>query len=737
MSRRCFLISFLTLNAALMTSHAAWSASQAPALEEVTVVGHRTLPLQAHAAVGKLDVSVSDTPRSIQVVSRDLFDDQGAVRLTDVLNNVSGAAQGGQFAFGFYDRAVLRGLNVSYLTDGLPDGPSELGGIPRSLLGVERVEVIKGPGSALYGASQQGGTVNLVHYRPSHLFDFNVSEQLGSFGAATTAIGVTGPTGLSDLDFRIDAGYDRTAGLRGRKQEFVEVLPALRWQPDGHDVDLRLEYRSIQVRPDASGIPFAPPSGVGLPADVDIDNRYYSPFAQGDQDIVRVLASDAWTLRDRVTLSNRVSFTHRTVDILRNAGGSVATTAGVSRLQNRQIRAQHDDVDDLLYQLELNAGVTTGPLQHHLLAGAQADKIDGHTRRSTADLPGIADLFHPVLLDDRAALDFQCNAAHSCNDAEIDGRFYSVYGVDQVDVTDWLKLRGSLRGDRFDTQGVATSVIPVNPGMQRPCRAGETPAAGLRDCAWLLGVTVERTDDVFSWDAGAVVHATPELSAFVGVANSALPVFNTEEPQTIGGGPEQGKQYEGGLRYAFADRFAVSTAVYEVRRDAVFTVILDPVTNSDVPATFSYRTRGWEVDLNAEPVKGWSIIGNFAHQTPQITNFPATPANVGHVVPSVAPNLANVWTSYDVVMGGGLGSLRLKAGARYRERAYADAGNTRALPGSTLVDTGISWMLERYEISFGVNNVADKVNWQYGAGAGGGAVPGPRRTVFGRISAKL
>src|SRR5262249_55399216 len=160
-----------------------------------------------------------------QIIPRDLFEDQGAVRLTDVLSNVSGAAQGGQFAFGFYDRAVLRGLNISYLTDGLPDGPSELGGIPRSLLGVERVEVIKGPGSALYGVSQQGGTINLVHYRPSRVFDFNVSEQVASYGATTTEIGVTGPTGLRDLDFRIDAGYDRTDGLRGRKQEFVEVLP--------------------------------------------------------------------------------------------------------------------------------------------------------------------------------------------------------------------------------------------------------------------------------------------------------------------------------------------------------------------------------------------------------------------------------------------------------------------------------------------------------------------------------
>jgi iron complex outermembrane receptor protein len=152
----------------------------------------------------------------------------------------------------------------------------------------------------------------------------------------------------------------------------------------------------------------------------------------------------------------RLSFMHRTVNVPRNAGGAIATTAGVSRLQKRRIRAQRNHVDDLLYRLELNADFETGPLQLHILAGTRANKGDGHTKRSTADVPDIADLFQPVIFDDPATLNFQCSSAHSCNDTEISGPFYNLYAIDHIDVTDWLKPGASLKGDRFDTEGAAT-----------------------------------------------------------------------------------------------------------------------------------------------------------------------------------------------------------------------------------------------------------------------------------------
>src|SRR5208282_5507316 len=130
--------------------------------------GNATTPFNFPASLDKTGTPIGNVPRSIQIVPHELFEAQGATMLSETLRNVSGASLGGQYAFGFYDRFTIRGLDANTLVDGLPDSTSDLTGIPHTLTGVERVEVLKGPGSALYGSSESGGTINLVHYLPSN-----------------------------------------------------------------------------------------------------------------------------------------------------------------------------------------------------------------------------------------------------------------------------------------------------------------------------------------------------------------------------------------------------------------------------------------------------------------------------------------------------------------------------------------------------------------------------------------
>jgi iron complex outermembrane recepter protein len=702
-------------------------------VDEVKVSGNRTSPPDFSLEIVKVPAPLADIPRSIQIIPRTLLDEQGITNLAQAISNVSGASQGGQFAFGFYDRLQIRGLNVNHLTDGLPDETSELGGIPHSLTGVERVEVLKGPGSALYGGGQQGASVNLVHFRPADAFAATAAVQYGSFDTVEATAGVTGPTSLANVDFRIDADYQDTDGLRRQKGEGVEILPALSWRPNDHDVELRVEYRNLKKTPDAAGIPFSPPSATGKPAPVSYTNTYFTPFARGDQEIARLLLSDAWQVNENFVLNNRASLTHRTVDILRNAGGSLVLLNGQYALRGRQLRRQTDDIDDLLYQTEANWRFNTGALGHHLLAGLQAQWVNVRTMRSTADLPNIDNIATPVIAEQSlAALTFRCDATHSCADADLNGRFYGLYVADQIDVTKAWKIRLSARQDWFNTKGEARSAIPVNPGMSQPCNP---PRIGVL-CPWLPGVPVRRDDQPISWDVGTVYYIIPEFSVFAGASNSHYPIFNTEEPESTGGRPEGGTQYEAGARLAVGPKLSVSSAVYQVERDSIFTVLVDPQTGLDVATTFGYRVRGWEFDLHATPIVGWTIDANYSHQSPKISDYPQSPLNVGHLVPSVPQTLANLWTSYAIPVSAD-STVTLKAGVRYRNRAFADANNTRILPGSLLVDAGVAWSVRRLELSAGVNNVADRRSWLYGAGTGGGAVPGPGRTAYGRIAVKF
>ncbi len=704
----------------------AWSEDPA---STIIVTGVTTTPLAEAPGVDKIGTALADLPRSVQIVPRELLDQQGDVLLKDALRNVSGLAEGGMYAFGFYDRLTVRGLNASFLTDGLPDTTSDLGGYVHSLIGVQQIEVLKGPGSALFGAAQPGGSINLVRYKPTDTLSGSASEQYGSFNTTDTTVSLNVPLGPT-VAARIDGGYTNTDGYRGLKNSAIEFYGSLAFRPTGHDILVRLEYHDLNATPDAIGIPFTPPAGNGLPAPVNLDNRYYTPFAFADQTIKRAFLSDAWSINDSLTINLRTAYSDRDVDLARNAGGRLTASSGTYSLTGRQLRKQSDNIHDFVFQAEPTWHFAVGSMPVTLLVGAEARKIDATTRRATADLPNIANIYAPVTPEtSMASLNFLCDVGHSCNNAKLEGRFYGAYGIGQIDLTDRLKVRLSARENWFRTSAEGLSVIPTNPGSEHVC---SPPAA--TTCAFVPGVPVVRKDDRLSWDVGAVYRAIDAISVFGGYSSSSYPIFNTEEPQSIGQVPEKGTQVEAGVRVTPGRWLTWSSSIYSTKRENVFIILAVPdpagTGNLSTAQTYSYRTKGWENDLSLHPLKAWAINGNVTLQNPKLIYYPQTPALVGNRVPSVPKRIANVWTSYDIGLPGDAGTFQLAAGARYRSAYFGDAAQTRILPGATQIDASGAFIHGRWTFRAGVQNMFDKVNYMYAAGTGSGAVPGPGRTFF-------
>jgi outer membrane receptor protein involved in Fe transport len=233
---------------------------------------------------------------------------------------------------------------------------------------------------------------------------------------------------------------------------------------------------------------------------------------------------------------------------------------------------------------------------------------------------------------------------------------------------------------------------------------------------------------------------------FTGYANSAYPIFNTEEPQTVAQAPEHGTMVEGGVRYQWDSMLTVTSAVFQGTRQNVY--VLNTVPNPNGPgnidqaAFFSYRVTGWETDLTAVPNERWIINANLTVQNPRITDYPQTPANVGNFVPSIPSVLANAWITYavpppqDLLLPPSVGPLRASFGVRYRNVEYADAGMTRIVPGVPLYDAGLEQTIGNVTWRLGVNNILNQAYYVYAAGTGGGAFPGPGRTAYLRIGAK-
>ena len=145
-------------------SIAAAPVTQAPGTETGNVVAGP--PLQQVPSLDKTGTALQNLPQSVVVVPRSVIVQQAGTSLADAIRDVSGVNQGGSSSYGFFDRFTIRGMDARIYSDGFPDG-DQFNGFPHSINGVQSIEVLKGPGSALFGSGPPGGTINLVHFLPS------------------------------------------------------------------------------------------------------------------------------------------------------------------------------------------------------------------------------------------------------------------------------------------------------------------------------------------------------------------------------------------------------------------------------------------------------------------------------------------------------------------------------------------------------------------------------------------
>jgi iron complex outermembrane receptor protein len=328
----------------------------------------------------KTGTKLQDLPANVQIIPRALLSEQGVTMLRESVSNASGINVGGQDSKGYYDHFLIRGLNAQIYSDGFSDGDL-LGGISHSLNGVERIEILEGPGSALFGSGPPGGTINIVHYTPSPEFHLGGSVEAGSFGTLSTTDYITGPTGIVGLNYRADATFSRSDGFRDLYSRDDEIRPQLQWQLGSHTINFALDLRQIHETPDSYGLIYFHGSPI---SDVSIDSKYSTPFAFANGNIVRPTLSDAWKVNDFLTINNRFSYLHRTLDVLSN-GDSTSTKIVGDEVVGRQLRQQDDNDNSFDYQLEPVWKFATGSVGHTLLTGFEFQHQTIDTSRTTAD----------------------------------------------------------------------------------------------------------------------------------------------------------------------------------------------------------------------------------------------------------------------------------------------------------------------------------------------------------------
>jgi iron complex outermembrane recepter protein len=693
-SRAADLVPAAATDAGVLASDTAASSASgadrpgdATSLQQLIVQGRVDNP-ELVPALGKTGTKLEDVPASIQIIPREILQEQGATMLRESVYNASGVNAGGQDSKGYYDHFLIRGLNAQIYSDGFTDG-DQLGGVSHSLNGVERIEILEGPGSALFGSGPPGGTINIVHYTPSPDLHYGGSLQFGSFDTISSSAYITGPTGVEGLNYRVDETVAYSSGFRDLGSRDYEARPAFEWQLSNHTVDFALDLRRVRETPDSYGLIYFNGSPIrGVP----VDSKYSTPFAFAHEDFVRPTLTDRWEISDFLTVNNRFSYLYRTLDVLGN-GDSSSTMVSGGEVIGRQLRQQDDRDGSYDYQLEPVWKFATGTVHHTLLTGFEYQHQTIATSRSTADLPNIPDAFDPVppetSVDD---LTFLCDAKHSCDNDRLAADYYGLYATDQVDITDLLKVRASVRQDWFDTSLTPVITVPGRFGT------GGQPL--------LAGVTDTQNDAPVSWSVGALYKIFPWMSPYVGAAESHLANFNSESTQQGIGAPESARQYEAGIKFSFLDnRVVVNTAAFTVSRNNVATTTT--IDGIETVVFDSQRTRGGEASLDAKITNQWHVLANVTAQDAVITDNPQGVRSVGNRPQGAPANMANLWTTYDL-SNAGLPGFRVGAGVNYRDKTYSDITNVNSVPSFVVANALLGYQTAHWGVDLNVHNLTNQ-----------------------------
>jgi iron complex outermembrane receptor protein len=659
-------------------------------------------PLQQTPSLGKTGTKLADLPASVQIIPREVVTEQGTTMLREAINNASGITFGGQDSLGYFDHFLIRGLNAQVYTDGFSDG-DQLGGLSHSLNGVRRVEILEGPGSALFGSGPPGGTINIIHYEPSPVFHFGSSVQAGSFGTVTNNNYITGPTTIDGLNYRLDTTVSRSDGFRDLASRDYEFRPSFSWQAGDHTYSFAFDVRHIEQTPDSYGLIYlngSPITGVSSTA------KYSTPFSFANQDYIRPTFTDKWDITDYLTINNRLSYAHRGIDVMRNNDSMSPTGTHIvgDTLVGRQLRAQNDSDGTFDYQLEPVWKFRTGSVGHTLLTGYeyQHDVLD--TQRRTADLPNIAKIFAPTPPELTAAgLSFLCDAKHSCDNDHLTANYFGFYATDQMDLTDKWKLRVGLRQDLYDETLTPSITVP-----------GRFTSSG---ASLIAGVAQNRQDAPVSWSVGTLYKLFPGISPYIGASKSYLSNFNSENTFNGIGAPESAQQYEAGIKFSMLnDKVVLNTSVFNVSRDNVATLVaVGPLENVVFD---SQLTNGVEASLDAAITDQWHLLANATKQQAVLTSAPQAAAQIGDHPQGVPATMANLWSIYKFSIGT-LPGFQVGAGVNYRDRSFSDGTNVNSIPAYVIANMMVGWDNPNWGVQLNVKNITNERYFIAANGAGG------------------
>lgn len=628
----------------------------------------------------KTDTPIIETPQSVSVVTADRMEAIGATRANEALAYAPGVGTTTYGTDSRFDWISLRGFDAytpGFYLDGLPLRNIGTWGVWKTEnYGAERIELLRGPASVLYGQSGPGGVVNVVSKRPTAEPLREVQLQLGDHARRQLAGDFAGP-----IDEPGQLLYRFTVMLRDAElpaghmaDDRAYVAPSLTWRPSAATSLTLLSHFSrtragsfVRNRP-AVGSLVPTPAGTTIPASLYTGEPGFNRFDQ-DQwafgwQLEHRLGED-WTVRQNARYG-RLDVDYQQV----TGGGFVAVNADTTdpanyRTINRSVFASREKARAAVADTQLEGRLRLGDWQHTLLLGLDHQ----HSRYDQVTAYGDAPTFNLGAPVYGQAITIPAPYADAVSTVVQTG----LYLQDQIKLGErWIATLGG----RYD-------------------RASSRVESRLDDS------TTRIPDHHFTGRAGLVYLHPSGWAPYIGYSESFVPTAAIDPGTGKPLKPETGRQIEVGARFQPPGRKdSYSVAAFDLRRQDYITydASFAPKQVGEV------QVRGLEFEAALQPVAALNLSAAYAWTPQADVTASVNAGEVGKQLTAVPRHRLSLWADYRFAAG-----LKVGVGVRYNgsNRGDGEAAPAR-VPASTVVDAVVAYDLARWSLALNLRNLADK-----------------------------
>lgn len=615
-------------------------------------------------SASKTDSAIKEIPQSISVITRDEMDNRKTDTLAEALSYTPGViAQPGGFSR-VADDFVIRGFNVGSGTGGiLRDGMKLQGSVYDGGIepyGLERVEVVKGASSVLYGQLSPGGLINTITKRPTDTPLHEINVEYGSHARKQYSFDLGGPIDdAGQFSYRLTGLWrDSDTQTTDADDDRRYIAPAFTWRPN-EDTSLTLLASYQETR---TG--FAPPLDYDLTTSAKTGypkvGRNLFTGERGFDHYNNYTTTVGYLFEHNFTpdLKIRHSLRHFDANLswdymqIADTGSAIRRNQGILA-RRASIRREHSEGWTSDNNVEWTLG--SGRWQHTLLAGVDYY----HKTYDSHRYSGATSLFNPATPVYGAATGI--TTADSGSD--LHSAQAGVYLQDQIKFDDkWILLLG-----------------------------GRQDWAESRTYSFAKDTRTPRDDKKATGRVGLVYEADNGLAPYVSWSQSFLPanVFNANADTSFK--PTEGEQYEVGMRYTPPGTHALlSAAVYQLKQKNSLSTDL----SGDTVQFGETRSRGLELEAKADITTNLSATASYTYTDAKITDD-SVASRVGTRIDGVPYHMANLWADYRLAALG-LPKVVVGGGARYMGTSRTSSSDAdEKVDAYTLFDAKVSYEVDQ------------------------------------------